>query len=74
MAEVKFDELGHYDQDKVAEIDYRPPPTDWMDTPVDFREGSWIYPAKGKNLEYIGFPNPRQWSPADKDWKLPKDW
>ena len=74
MAEPKFDELAYYDPEKLAQIDYQPPSEDWLDTRPDFRMGTWIYPAKEKNLEYIGFPNPRPWSPTDKDWKLPKDW
>ncbi len=74
MAEAKFDELAYYDREKVSQVDYGPPDEDWMDTKPDFRPGTWIYPAKEKNLEYIGFPHARAWSPADKDWKLPKNW
>ena len=22
----------------------------------------------------MGMPNPREWSPADADWKLPENW
>ena len=50
------------------------PETAWMETPVDFRHGNYSYPAAPKNLKYIGYPNPREWSPADKDWKLPDNW
>ncbi|MBW2526689.1 MAG: (Fe-S)-binding protein [Deltaproteobacteria bacterium] len=74
MAETTPDQIDHYDHDEVADIDYTPPESDWMDTPTDFRPGSWIYPAKAKHLEYLKFANPREWSPADKDWKLPKGW
>ena len=74
MADTTPDQIVHYDHDEVANVDYTPPETDWLDTPTDFRPGSWIYPAKAKHLEYLKFPNPREWSPADKDWKLPKDW
>ena len=28
---------------------------------------------RGKNLKYLGFPNPREWSPTDEDWKLPDE-
>ena len=31
-------------------------------------------PAKPKNLEALGLPNPREWSPPDEDWKLPDNW
>ena len=51
-----------------------PPETPWMDTPVDFRPGTFSYPAAGKNLKYLDLPNPREWSPTDEDWKLPDNW
>ena len=60
--------------DLLSQIDHRPSATGWMDTPVDMRPGSYIYPAKPKHLEYFGLPNPRQWSPLDEDWKLPENW
>ena len=54
---------------------YKPlPETHWMDTPVDFRPGTWLFPGKAESLETVGLPNPRKWSPEDKDWKLPPDW
>jgi len=46
----------------------------WMDLPAEFRPGNYNYPAKPKVLEALHFPNPRQWSPADPDWKLPENW
>ncbi len=55
-------------------INYTPPSTGWMDTPVDTSPGNWCYPAKAEKLEYLGFPNPREWNPADVDWKLPENW
>jgi len=55
-------------------IDHKPPQAGWMETPVVFRPGTWCYAAKTKNLEAIGAPNPREWSPADEDWKLPENW
>ncbi|MCG6964038.1 MAG: (Fe-S)-binding protein [Acidobacteria bacterium] len=63
-------------QQELLQIRYTPPRRDWMDPSVDFeaRRGSWSYPAAGKNLTYLGFPNPREWSPADEDWKLPDNW
>ena len=62
--------------EELLDIDYSPPERDWMDPHVDFeaRRGTWSYPAAPKNLEYLGFPNPREWSPTDEDWKLPEDW
>jgi Fe-S oxidoreductase len=69
--ESKSDELK---QDELVKIDYKPPKKGWMDTPVHFRHGTYIYPAKAKNLTYLGLPNPREWSPVDEDWKLPDNW
>ena len=46
----------------------------WMDLPAEFRPGNYNYPAKPKVLEALHFPNPRQWSPPDPDWKLPDNW
>jgi len=62
--------------EQLVQIDYRPPKTDWMDPTIDFeaRRGTWSYPAAPKNLIYMGFPNPREWSPTDEDWKLPPNW
>ncbi|MCX5907154.1 MAG: (Fe-S)-binding protein [Deltaproteobacteria bacterium] len=51
-----------------------PPPRGWMDTPVQFRPGTWCYAAPPKNLRALGLPNPREWQPHDKDWKLPPNW
>ncbi len=61
---------------ELIQISLDPPKTDWMDPSIDFeaRRGTWSYPAAAKNLKYMGFPNPREWSPADEDWQLPKDW
>jgi Fe-S oxidoreductase len=60
--------------DELLRIDYRPPRTGWMKTPVDFRSGTWCYSALPKSLRYLGLPNPREWQPSDKDWKLPPNW
>ncbi|MBW1806783.1 MAG: (Fe-S)-binding protein [Deltaproteobacteria bacterium] len=74
MAEAKFDQVEYYKHDELLKPDYQPPKTNWMDTPVDFRPGSWIYPGKAKHLEYLGLPNPRDWAVTDDDWKLPENW
>ncbi len=60
----------------LIQIDYSPPKKGWMDPSIDFesRRGTWSYPGAAKNLKYLGFPNPREWSPADEDWKLPENW
>ena len=56
------------------------PTNDWMDVPVAFKPGSYAYPAKKDKVEYLNgqkglhFPNAREWSPEDDDWKLPENW
>ena len=62
--------------EQLLQIDVHPPKRSWLDPTVDFeaKRGCWSYPAAAKNLEYLGFPNPREWSPADEDWKLPENW
>ena len=62
--------------DELSRVDYNPPPSDWLDPAVDFaaRKGSWSYPGSVKSLTALGLPNPRAWSPADADWKLPENW
>jgi Fe-S oxidoreductase len=74
MAEPSFDSMEYYKKEELLQVDHRPPRTSWMDTPTEFRPGTWIYPTKPKHLEYLGMPNPREWSPADEDWKLPDNW
>jgi len=61
---------------ELLQIDYTPPKTSWMDPSLDFeaRRGTWSYPGAKKKLEYLGMPNPREWSPTDEDWKLPDNW
>lgn len=64
----------HPKPEELAKISYKPPQKGWMDPHVDFRKGTYSYSALGKNLEYLGMPNPREWQPFDKDWKLPPNW
>ena len=74
IAMAKPDEVGYYKQEDLLKVDYSPPKTAWMDTPVDFRPGSFIYPGKAKNLKILDLPNPRDWAVTDDDWKLQDDW
>ncbi len=60
--------------EELAKIDYTLPKTGWMDTPVVFKEGMFCHGSKPKSLELVSFPNPREWRPADADWKLPENW
>ncbi len=56
------------------------PAKDWMDVPAIFKPGNYAYQAKVEKVEYLNsqkglnFPNAREWSPEDDDWKLPEDW
>lgn len=61
-------------------INYTPPKTGWMETPVNYEVGNWCYPGKPDLVSYLDeqhgltFPNAREWLPSDKDWKLPENW
>lgn len=71
----KPDQIEYYHQDKLLQIDYgRTPAKDWMSETVELRPGNFIWPAKPKNLEAVGFPNAHEWSPLEPDWKLPPNW
>jgi Fe-S oxidoreductase len=58
----------------LAKIDHKPSPRGWMDTPVEIRKNIACHAAKPERLETVGFPNPREWSCYDDDWKLPENW
>jgi len=60
--------------EELSKIELRPPRKGWMETPVEFRRGTWCYSAAPKNLRYLGLPNPREWQPPNEDWKLPENW
>lgn len=60
--------------EELAKVDYTLPKTGWMDTPVVFKDGMYCHGSKPKSLDIVGFPNPRDWRPADADWKLPENW
>ncbi len=73
--QFKPDQMEYYSPEKLVQINYASvPEKSWMKEPPDIHHGNFIYPAKPAKLEYIGFPNPREWSPLDKDWKLPPNW
>ena len=58
----------------LGQIDYIPGKKSWMDAHAEFKKGTYSYVAPAKHHEYLGLPNPREWSPKDDDWKLPPDW
>ncbi|SDN58239.1 putative sulfite reductase-associated electron transfer protein DsrK [Desulfonauticus submarinus] len=57
-----------------SQISHRMPKREWMDIPVEIKQGRYCYPANPKSLEYVGMPHARKWSPLDDDWKLPENW
>jgi Fe-S oxidoreductase len=61
-------------KEKPLTIDYTPPPKSWMEPMVEFRKGTYGYPAAMKHEKYLNLPNFGVWQPTDKDWKLPEDW
>jgi len=71
---AKPDEATYYKQEDLLKIDHRPGGRGWMETPVEFRPGSYCYPGKAKNLKVLDLPNPREWSVTEADWKLPEGW
>lgn len=60
--------------DLAKSISYKMPDTNWMDTPVEMKKGTFNHPAIPSSVEYVGEPNPRKWKPIEDDWKLPEDW
>jgi Fe-S oxidoreductase len=65
--EPKPDEL-------LSNINYKPPQTQWTDTPVEFKKGYFCYAGRPSNLEYISLPHGRKWSTTDDDWQLVENW
>lgn len=60
--------------EEIANINYKPPRKAWMDNPAEFKKGMYCYGATAKNLKMVDFPNARNWSPTEEDWKLPENW
>jgi Fe-S oxidoreductase len=80
MAVVKVDTLARSVAEGPTLMTGAIPTKDWMDMPVHFKPGNYAYPTKPSILEYldsqsgVSFPNAREWSPEDDDWKLPENW
>ena len=60
--------------EELARISFDPKPNGWTDPTVNFRKGTWNYPAVPESLKHLGLPNPRKWMPTDDDWQLPDNW
>lgn len=61
-------------QELIQTIKYKPPRKRWMDTPVEFRKGTFNYSASVDKLKYLDLPFPRKWQPTEEDWQLPDNW
>ena len=80
MALVKLEQLAKSVVQGPSMSTGAVPVKDWMDVPAIFKPGNYAYPAKVEKVEYLNsqkglsFPNAREWSPEDDDWKLPENW
>ena len=80
MAVAKLEQLSQSVVQDPSMATGAVPAMDWMDIPVTFKPGNYAYPAKKDKVEYLDsqkglhFPNAREWSPEDDDWKLPENW
>jgi Fe-S oxidoreductase len=45
-----------------------------MDTPVEFKKGSFNYGSNPENVKYLGLPFAREFDPRKEDWNLPENW
>jgi Fe-S oxidoreductase len=61
-------------EEVLDHLNYKPPRSDWMETPVDIRKGMYCYASNPKSVKILGLPNARQWNPVEEDWKLPENW
>jgi len=60
--------------EEMSKVDYRRPYTNWMDTPVKFKEGIYCNATRTSYLETVDFPNIHQWTSKEEDWNLPENW
>jgi Fe-S oxidoreductase len=80
MAVVKVDKLAKSVVQGPSLMTGAYPTKNWMEMPVVYKPGSAAYPGKVDIVNYLNkqsglyFPNAREWSPMDDDWKLPEDW
>ncbi|MCG6881705.1 MAG: (Fe-S)-binding protein [Deltaproteobacteria bacterium] len=61
---------------ETAKIDHYRPLFEqgWLNKFSEIKPGIHCHGAKPKNLEAVGMPFPKEWSPADEDWQLPENW
>lgn len=58
----------------LQSISYKIQGGNWMDIPVDMKNGSYNHAAIPDSVKYVGQPNPRKWQPYEDDWQLPENW
>jgi Fe-S oxidoreductase len=58
----------------LQKVEYKPPQKSWMEPRTEFKKGTYCYSASLKHQTYLELPNPREWNPREKDWKLPENW
>ncbi|MEE9524695.1 MAG: (Fe-S)-binding protein, partial [Thermodesulfovibrionales bacterium] len=59
---------------ELKKINYDPPESNWMDTPVEFKPGNFCHGTRPSYLEMVDMPNAHEWKSAEEDWKLPENW
>ena len=58
----------------LGNVNHVPSCSDWMDLPLEIKEGRYCYASNPKSVEYIGLPNSRPWNLLEEDWKLLENW
>ncbi len=62
-------------REEMTRYSLQPRRSNWLDaSKTVLKKGCWNFAAEPKPTKYLGLPNPREWSPADPDWKLPENW
>jgi Fe-S oxidoreductase len=50
------------------------PKKNWTEVKATFEPGTYCYAEKAGPVQILGLPNPREWDPAQDDWKLIPNW
>jgi len=60
--------------EELGKVGYKPPTTEWIDTPTVLKKGCMNYGAQPASTKYLELPFSRKWQPMHDDWKLPDNW
>lgn len=60
--------------EELSKVNYELPRKKWTEVKTTFEPGTYCYGEKAAPVELLGLPNPREWNPADEDWKLVPNW